>query len=426
MKAARVRNRVRGHNIEIEIVGTDVRQRLTYSTGTLLPLLPLSSSPHILEFFELCLALYAADRLLTRSSRFWAREIEIQFPFSRLQLWRDNRPHIEELFFRATGDHISLIPEQRAFRDVHADSRLQSFHLDVPQETTVALLSDGLDSFCGAFQALDSGGNVAFVSLITNAARQARIARIRAWLEREYAGRVHFHEVGFHLLRPPRAQERTQRFRTILAIAAGLTVCAAYGSDRLIISENGIGILNLPVPHFQMRHESSQVLHPGTLPLWSLVASRTTGAANIHYPNRFQTKSEMCRKIPVPARQLIAATSSCDSPRRTSGSTDCGRCSSCVLRRIALENAGLASYDKKYLDGPVGLSKFDADDILRFHARLLKEEAKGGDWQALSSVQDTLEASIDPAAPASERAHLIAATVDLLKRHANEVLSFDR
>ena len=422
MKRNSVRGQLRHHSLVAEIDGKDVRQQLAYSTKTLLPLTQISNAPHLLELFELCLALYAADRLIKRPPQSWGREIEVAFPFSKVGRWIDSRRLVEQLFYQTTGDKVILLPQERQAGETHADSRTQVFQLEHPERPSVALLSDGLDSLCGALQALEErDGTIAFVSLITNPARQARINTIRAWIEQNYRGRVAFHQVGFHLLRPPKAQEQTQRFRTILAIAAGLTVCSAYGAEALTISENGIGILNLPVPNFQTQHESSQVLHPSNLELWQLVSSRTSGGARIDYPNRFRTKAEMCIRLPARARELIKVTSSCDSPQRIDNISDCGVCGSCQIRQVALRTAGLSSYDKAYLQEPRFSMRFEPRQILRYHARVLEECMRGGDWASLARLQPTLATSVDMPT-ASERAHVISTTLDLLRRHTAEVL----
>ncbi len=388
----------------------------------MLPLNAYADAPHLIEFFEFMLAFYAADRLVARPKRHWKRAFRITFPVSRTAAWAYAKPTIEELIHQSTGDDVEITILERSHSLMHADRRQRRFELDSAQSTSVVLLSDGLDSLAGVFEPFsDPAERVALVSLVTLARKASRIGKVMDYLVGNFGERAVHHTVDLHLAKPPRKQEITQRSRTMLAIAAALTVAQTYGSKRVQVSENGMGILNLPLPSLQMRHESSQVLHPANLPLWATVSELLLGGAKIFYPNRYKTKAQMIREMPEDAREMIAVTSSCDAPQRFDANADCGRCSSCVFRKIALYNAGLRQYDTAYSGRAPKNLDYDPTVIFLHQARNIRATLQVSDtWPALLRAQPTLRRVVI-GRDAKERADEIASTIELLRRHTEEM-----
>ncbi|MFZ1125999.1 MAG: hypothetical protein WAN59_12740 [Candidatus Baltobacteraceae bacterium] len=373
-----------------------------------------------MEFF---LALYTADRLTLRAAKCWARNFRIRFPATDTTAWHESKEILERLIRQSTGDDVEIVIVPRVPRDIHVDERAFHFSLEEPRHTDVVLLSDGLDSLCGAFQLMEkrAGERVAFVSLVTNSRKAKRIRTVRRALQQRYTGAVAFHNANLYLSRPPSAQERTQRSRTMLAIAAGFTVGAGYGSRTVTVSENGLGILNLPVPGLQMTHHSSQALHPTNGSLWAALAERLLGGGVLAYPNRFRTKAEMCSTLPDFARPLIRSTSSCDRPDRHDASDDCGHCGSCVVRRDALTLSGLSAWDVEYSSRRWQPPTFDPAVVQHYHALMIEQQLRAEDpWQALSRAHPTLRDALRDL-DAEQRAHAKFETLQLLRRHVEEV-----
>jgi 7-cyano-7-deazaguanine synthase in queuosine biosynthesis len=427
MKPARVAVRVRGDSLRALVNGRDAA--LNYRISELLPLTGQAMRPELTELLEFFLALYATDRLIQRSKRRWPRTITIEFPVASVERWNDCRDLLEELIWRSTGDVVTIVPTLRKVSEIHADSRAAHFVLQYEQPTTVVMLSEGLDSLCGAFHAArTTKERIAFVSIVTNSRKQARFDDIIRGLKRELGSplrSLHFHDAQWHLEDAPRRQERTQRARTLLAIATGLTAACAYESPFVQISENGMGILNIPNPNLQSRHESSQVLHPSNLELWKKVSKLMLGGAVIVYPNRFRTKAEMCMEIPASARYLIRETSSCDAPQRVDAPADCGVCGSCLYRKMSLGVNGFLRHDTSYSSEPPAIRGIDPADVLALQAQefarcLSSSEHFLHQWNALIDAFPTLESSIT-GKTADERTHEILDTVSLIKTHVSEV-----
>jgi hypothetical protein len=421
VKTTHVAARYVDGKLVVAVAGIDDPQPVYYRTDAMLPLSQLAVALHLLELFELMLVLYTADRLVPRPARRWGRCFEVAFPVSRIAHWEAARADLEQLIWQCTGDEVALHPYVRPSSYHHVDARSRWFELEYPRTTSVILLSDGLDSLCGAIEAaLIPGGQLAFVSLISNSRKAPRIESVIRHLRTAHGDRIAYHPIPLHLEEAPRRQERTQRTRTMLAITAGLTVAAAYGASTAAVAENGIGILNLPVPSVQMRHESSQVLHPANLRLWARVSECLLGGAAVTYPNRYRTKAQMLESLPEAARYLIKETSSCDAPQRSDKYPDCGVCGSCIVRKMALRAAGLSYCDTTYTREPPKAGRYDPIDLLTYQATRIKRALESqSPWAELVHLQPTLRLAIDAVDP-DERQQSVSATIDLLRRHVTE------
>lgn len=400
-------------------------QSVPYSTALLRPFAQPGVEPWLTELFEFALAYYTVDRLVKRKAS-WPREFEIKFPAIRFDLWSQASGLVSDMLQATTGDIVHVVPQQRRQQHMHSDDRHLFFSLQSEAPPGIGLLSDGLDSLCGAWSAAKTSSNrYAFLSVLTNPSRMNRIHRVRSSLRSSFGGRIAFHEVDLRLHKPPRYQEQTQRSRTVLALVSGLTVAAGYGSRELDIYENGFGLLNPPAPGLQVPHESSQVLNPAHKSHWSVLARRFLGDVSLNYRNRWYTKGEMCSSAPFSARDLIRCTSSCDSPSRVDPILDCGTCGSCILRKVALATANLTDYDIKYREHYPRRRAFDAATVLPYHARKLLQALDDIDpWPALISLQPTIGPSID-ADNQINRAPAIDATLSLIRRQALEIVRWE-
>ncbi|MDX2032594.1 MAG: hypothetical protein SF339_18105 [Blastocatellia bacterium] len=120
-------------------------------------------------------------------------------------------------------------------------------------------------------------------------------------------------------------------------------------------------------------------------------------------PFLFQTKAEMCRHPEVRRlRDCIKLTFSCDGfPIRQKDQPQCGICTSCLLRRLSLESAGLSDFDSRYLHD------FTVDDLANKRKKLAKLSVM--DWQARQ-----IGACLRSPAPWQELIHQFPALQDVL------------
>ena len=120
------------------------------------------------------------------------------------------------------------------------------------------------------------------------------------------------------------------------------------GENELFLSENGVGAINLPQDGAQVGIDNSRSVHPIALQRMERLLTLLSGAPfRIQNQAIFQTKAQMCSHPAVAlAAAGICGTFSCDGfPVRRRRFAQCGFCTSCLLRRQALEFAGLSNYD---------------------------------------------------------------------------------
>ena len=106
------------------------------------------------------------------------------------------------------------------------------------------------------------------------------------------------------------------------------------GQNQLFLFENGSGALNLPYRSSEVGVDHARSVHPISLSFVSNIVTRVLGRPfKIHNPFIEWTKAEMCNVINEMSVSDIAWTTwSCDRARGALF-VQCGRCSSCLLRR---------------------------------------------------------------------------------------------
>jgi 7-cyano-7-deazaguanine synthase in queuosine biosynthesis len=238
-----------------------------------------------------------------------------------------------------------------------AGNTVQEYLLDfAPQkEAMVMLFSGGLDSFAGAVKQLDDTEHFhVLVSGSTHSRMNTGQAAQAGLLLEGRAGSGHRVAVPYGLPHKtsvdsvPVKLESSQRARGIVHVTLGAIAALQLGASDLFIYENGIGALNLPFDETQSGWQVSRAVHPRTIRLLERLVGEISGQSfRVRMPFLFQTKAESLSGPEI--RRFahgIQATFSCDRfPDRFERKRQCGTCSSCVLRRLALESAGLTPYD---------------------------------------------------------------------------------
>jgi len=167
----------------------------------------------------------------------------------------------------------------------------------------------------------------------------------------KFFGRVINHViVPFGVVRngSQQTEEKSQRSRGFLFLSLGVATAASSGAKELRVYENGIGAINLPFDATQLGTFNSRAVHPVSLArMERFVSLLIDRPFQVHNPFLFCTKTEMCRQPRFDeAGQSIRKTFSCDGfPLHVKDKPQCGSCTSCLLRRMSLETAGLSRFD---------------------------------------------------------------------------------
>ena len=395
-------------------------------------------------------AAYAADRRSKRCFNGAAtgqRRISIRMPVREPELWSspESEVSLRELLSWVSGD--VWVFEFTRQDSVRGQDDRQGFLFEVPLKApaTVSLFSGGLDSLAGlAYHSLGSpGGSRILVSGCTHnrlAAQQAaQVKRIRAAWSR---GSPVASEDVRHVAVPfgvdaerPAQEEKGQRTRALLFLAMGATTALQARTDTLYVFENGIGALNLPLNGSQLGIDNYRGVHPRTLGMAEgLFGSILGEPVFIENPFMFTTKAEMCRALAAAGLgDVVREAVSCDGyPQRVRGQSQCGCCTSCVLRRQALRCSGLAGNDPSCAYrhdifgglanlGPEEVHGFTvmSEQISRINGRLASDQP----WQKLAAAypemaRTMIELAARPDAAAKE--DLAASFVELFRNHVRE------
>ena len=138
--------------------------------------------------------------------------------------------------------------------------------------------------------------------------------------------------------------EATTRGRSILFLALGTLAAAGTGATRMLVPENGLISLNVPLTPARGGSLSTRTTHPHLIALYRQLLEALGIAVAVELPYRFATKGEMMRGC---ADQGFLATAladsiSCAHPAAgrflgVGGSQrHCGYCFPCLIRRAAI------------------------------------------------------------------------------------------
>lgn len=313
----------------------------------------------VADLIDVSAAISVSDRLALREPigdprpvhDRWHRRIHVVIPVRYPGRWR--RPEVvaclRDLLAFLTDDQWTFEFVDRLH--VPRQSEVQaSFLQPPPRPVAVVLQSDGLDSLAGVIDRL-SAINVATVmpvTIITNRRLQAVMQAIIGELGKSVSpagplllpARLH---VGIASSGRPRDdREPSHRARAMIFLAAGVAASVIADTDRLYVCENGIGAISLPMTPDHWGARTSKAMHPKTLALFarlaSLVLDRPIEIQNI---GLFATKGELVRTLGGDGFAAARRTVSCDRATYLGHGRACGKCTSCLLRRVALVAHGM-------------------------------------------------------------------------------------
>lgn len=222
---------------------------------------------------------------------------------------------------------------------------------------SVVLFSGGLDSLAGIAALLQEDSKNPIYLMSAAAPRMDTPEKIAGKIRTTFPLVDHV-PFPFHLVHTnrhdQRADDSSQRSRGFLFFAFAAAVAVSSRSSRIIGCENGVGAINLPMNWCQLGTQNTRAMHPRTLlEMQRFLATLGLPELRLELPFLWKTKGELCRPLGESSlRDLTRMTVSCDNfpdhsvPRRAADvEIHCGECTSCLLRRVAVANAGLEELD---------------------------------------------------------------------------------
>lgn len=314
-------------------------------------------------------AVYCADLLVPHKTAFdrWSRAVVLHLPVNDPARWHAVESPLRELLGFLTGDHWTLEFRPARVPPPPGAQRMRG-RLGAIRADRVSLLSGGLDSGIGAADLLDAGDRVAFVShnsksggaIYSSPSQRGVLDALRP-----HAAEGQINHVRFRVNPPPpieglTASVTTTRSRSIMFFALGLLVASALDAARrgepipLVIPENGLISLNVPLTRARLGSWSTRTTHPHTLAMLRAVMAGLGLATPLLTPYATVTKGEMLAALAAlvargqpRAEALAGATVSCAHPNQSRfleparRQPHCGTCVPCIIRRAATQYAGI-------------------------------------------------------------------------------------
>lgn len=300
-------------------------------------------------------AVYAADTGISRNQYAddgWTRVIHLSIPVADPELWSAMGAKLSSMLRFLTGDHWSFAfrPRPKGQKELTR----QPDEMNLTNFSHVSLFSGGLDSLIGTVDLLASDQRPLLISHYWDGEASSAQRRLLKILEerhgdafvsiRAYIGfrKTDFAEAG---------SDNNQRARSFLFYSLAIVAADAVGStSKVLIPENGLIALNVPMDPLRLGSLSTRTAHPHFIRCMSDLVESLGIDATLDNPYQLKTKGEMaseCLDRDLLA-ELAPISMSCSHPAQvrfeSAPPQHCGRCVPCLIRRAALA-AGLDGAD---------------------------------------------------------------------------------
>lgn len=394
----------------------------------------LGIRPHSLvrDLLDLGAITYMADIHIQRVHHL-GRRLGILIPVRHPEIWRGAQDKLARAVSFLGRDSVS-------FSFTEQKERLQpvdAFSV-ASDDRCICLFSGGLDSTAGALWILHKGLKPIFISHSASPRLAGMQKQLIEQLKKRFKQEIH--HVGFfvgrsrvrkrvwHRLPSPPATPVPQHLRSFLFLTLATGIALEEGIDTVYVFENGPVALN---PQFSEARVNTRTAHPSFLARFSELI-QAVFSVEIQYVNPFlyHTKGEVARQfLEYDMPDLLADTTSCwawcriplmakQKGRTGFQGVHCGACLPCILRRVAVDNAGLQEWDTTYLMDIFTLyPKIQEKDIIALEDYLRYCQFVLGHTGPTST--ELLE--LTPDFSVYERSVDCDALVDMYQRHAHEV-----
>ncbi len=325
-------------------------------------IIDFSWQPHVLglDFLVICACVYAVDKIVPRDDTpdLWTRTLEVSIPVRNRETWVAASAALAEAVSFLTGDSWSFefTDAPRNFSQRRSNRRVRA--LGFPKSPVVSLLSGGLDSFIGAINLLHEHPETKLL-LVSHYDRHVSGPatdqnNLRQLLALKYGQRIRHLQVRVGVVAGESDDGKYKfetSFRSRSLIFLGLATYAALkvgGAVPILIPENGPISVNIPLNPSRRGACSTRTVHPFFISSINQILSMAGIPHVVQNPYYFRTKGEMVREcVGQEALKLgISSSNSCGKAGRkqhwaNKKARACGVCVPCLLRRAALNAAGL-------------------------------------------------------------------------------------
>lgn len=300
------------------------------------------------DLVDLAGAIYTSDWLSPRKDR-RTYDIHISLPLRNSDIFnRDSTlTCLQSLLWNYSKDrwHFEFKPRCKPGRLVETCRKLNLSGLNNSVE--VALWSGGLDSLAGLYNRIINETSAEFILFGSGSNNfiKGKQQEIADAVRQNFLYRIRLIQLPIEFGYPDKHKPPTNDlFRTRGFTFKLLGAVCAYleGQRTLHIYENGFGAINLPYRLSEIGRDHTRSVHPiSLLGMGDFVSKVLEVSFVCDNPFLFWTKAQMCEVlVKEKATNLIFETVTCDGRHRQAGQpSQCGYCSSCLLRRVALAAA---------------------------------------------------------------------------------------
>lgn len=333
-----------------------------------------------IDLLYLSLAVYAADRLILRESGedAWSREIELYMPVLCVGKWTNCQSLVEKMLNFLTGDRWKIYFRGRELTEVEQIARkrwgkVTEKNMNISK---ICMFSGGLDSCIGALNLLCDNVDVADIVFVSHYGGGKGTKEYQEMLKKAFVKKFNLDESSFIqnyasvITKKGVKKEDTTRSRSFMFFSHAIAYASAMGKEiELIIPENGLISLNIPLAYTRTGTSSTRTTHPHYMKMLQELIAELGLQVKINNPFQFKTKGEMILecKDRVFLQEILDKTMSCSHPDvgRHQGlktTMHCGYCLPCTIRRASIQKGGLQDtstyFDSKYKKLPIARQAF--------------------------------------------------------------------
>jgi 7-cyano-7-deazaguanine synthase in queuosine biosynthesis len=328
-----------------------------------------------IDMLYLSLAVFAADRLILRESGedAWSREIELYMPVLCVDKWVECQSLVEGMLNFLTGDSWKICFRIRELTEIEKKARkrwerVTDKNMNISK---ICMFSGGLDSCIGALDLLCDNTDVSDIVFVRHSGGGQGTKEYQEMLKEAFIKQFNLDESYFIqnyaavITKKEVKEEDTTRSRSFMFFSHAVAYASAMGKEiDLIIPENGLISLNIPLAYTRTGTSSTRTTHPHYMKMLQELIAKLGIQVKIRNPFQFKTKGEMileCKNRKF-LQEILEKTMSCSHPdvRRHHGmkkTMHCGYCLPCTIRRAAIQKGRLKDtstyFDKMYKALPV-------------------------------------------------------------------------
>ena len=315
-----------------------------------------------IDFLYISLSVYAADRLCPRKSGLdsWSRNLKLYIPVLDCELWNNNKSIVEEMLNFLSGDSWTLEFRQRSFNEAEKiyKSKWEKKKDEFKEYDKVCMFSGGLDSYIGAIDLLETKKCEEKILFVSHYGGGKGTKEYQDYLIRKFSEKYDLSENDFQQFYAAvvNGVEETTRTRSIMFFAHAIALASTFGKKTtLIIPENGLISLNIPLTFSRIGTSSTRTTHPFYMKKLQELMNLVGLPIIIKNPYQFKTKGEMILECNGQTfmKQNISHTMSCSHPdvgrhRGEKSAMHCGYCLPCVIRKAAFKKANIVDSSPYY------------------------------------------------------------------------------